>query len=417
MKAMGFGMNKTRVDDFSVLLLSLIIIIINEPFLSRIIQGAGILALMALFMLVNIRRFIQNGVLKNNALLLGALYIGLEVLYGILGLSNTSLIYYYYRISFLFFAIAVTPIVGSFTKRQQNIILIAIIGSVLVMMVTNIQLSNKYGAYYIRLVDYYNGRTNIINTQYVSSLVVFCGVLLAKIRESKKNNLIALGVLLFSIYFVIAIGQRLTAILLLFATLMAQIAFSGKKSTKKYLDILAILIIGIGLAVNYETVLRWVATTLNNARLTHRINQMLYALNSRGIEGSGGSLEVRYNLVITSLRTFTSSVPRILFGAGDHTSNDLIIGNHSQWIDQLAKFGILGSALLFFTIKKCFKDLMRSMELKKGNELYSHYLIIVVYFILRGLLGNVLYPYFGIMLFVFMPIIFQRIKSEKYIGG
>lgn len=406
-------MTKKHTNNFSVILLSLIIIIINEPLLSRIVQGAGILALMLLFFIVNIGAFIPNGVVKNNSLLIGLIYIIVIIIYRLLGISDDALINYYYQISFLFFAIVAMPVIVTFTEKQQNVLLSSVIISVIVMMITNIQLANQYGIYYVRLEDYYRGLTNSMNTQYLSALIIFCGVLFAKIKLSRKYNIATIALLVFSCYYIISVGQRLIAILLLVAMLMLQIGVAGKKSIKKYLVLILIFIFGAFLLLNYENALCWVSKTIGNDRVTYRINQLLFALTSKRIQGAGGSLEARFDLINTSLNTFFSTPLSVLFGSGAHDIDNTIIGNHSQWIDHAAKYGVCGCILLFLVIKRCFKDTVGYLGMSKKALFHIHFVIMVLYFFVRGIIGAVLYPYFGVVLFVFLPLVYLKIYSTE----
>lgn len=407
-------MSVSRNSNISVAILSLIIIIINEPLLSRIVHGVGILALMLLFLLINLPKFIDNGVLKRGSFLLGLSYICIELLYRVFEVSDASLVSYYNVLAFLFFPIVVCPVIPSLTSKQQNIIVIVVLVSILIMMISNIRLANQFGVNYPRIEDFYKGLTNSINTQYFSALIIFCGVLIAKMRLDRNNNIVTAGILIFSMYFIVAVGQRLIAILLLFATVISLILFTGRRSMKKKVTILFLFILGIVVLLNYQTMLSMMADVLNNDRVTRRLNQLQIALTSKKIQGSGGSLEARYDLIQTSVGTFFGSLPNFLFGAGAHDNNNLIIGNHSQWIDQAAKYGVAGCLMLYLTIRRCFKDVYLLYGIKKDDPFKPYFSIIIAYFVIRGAIGAVLYPHFGEMLFLFLPIAYLRITNKQY---
>lgn len=413
----GTKMVKKQISNFSVFLLSLIIIIINEPRLSIAVGGTGILVLMGFFLVLNFRRYVLQGKLNSYAILLVTLYLFLELAYEALGISKSNAINYYYTISFFFFSFAITPVLNNLTRKQQNILIAAIILSLLVAMVSNIQLSSQYGEYYIRLADYYSGYTNVINTQYVSSLVIFSGLVLIKARLSCQNKMVFFALLIFSIYFIITVGQRLTAIILLVALLLLQILYLGEKKIWRYFLYLIAIFAVIILIRNYESILLWISDVVDNTRISKRINQLIYALKFGEIQGSGGSLEARFDLMMNSINTFLSSVSSILFGIGEHRASDALIGHHSQWLDQAAKYGLLGCTLMFATLKKCFHDLQGVLNLKKDSILYTQYYIIIGYFVVRGIIGYVVYPYFGIMIFVLLPLIFIQIREENFLAA
>lgn len=409
-------MTNRKVSNLSVFLLALIILIIEEPLISRIAGGAVILGLMALFVLLNLKRYISHGIVKQLSFIGVSLYIIYIMFYEILGLSNCDYIYYYYTISFMFFAFAVTPLLRELNEHQQCFLIATVIISLFIAMVSNMRLSTQYGSAYIRLADI-NTRTNAISTQYVSALILFCGIIFTMIHFSKKMKIVNTALFVFAVFFIITVGQRATAIILLFVMLMMQFTFGESRTIRQYAIYLISIVVVVAVCTNYEQILRWVAEVLNNDRITQRINQLLYALKVREIEGSGGSLEVRFNLMMNSLNTFTSSVFNFFFGIGENRDTNELIGHHSEWLDHLAKYGTLGTVLLIATLKRCLKETYRVIGLKKRNPLKIQFIIIVFIFVIRGLIGSVLYPYFGIQLFVFMPIIFIRMEEKNEIGG
>ena len=115
---------------------------------------------------------------------------------------------------------------------------------------------------------------------------------------------------------------------------------------------------------------------------------------------------------MNSFRTFFFFFSNFLFGVGESRINNLIIGHHSQWADQAAKYGIIGVILLYCALRRCFKSSMIFMSLNSKLNLKNHYTIFIWYFAIRGMLGMVIYPHFGIALFVIIPIIMIRLNSE-----
>lgn len=405
---------KRRVSYVSIWLLALIILIVNEPLLSRIIGGAGILFLMACYLVSIINNLIRNGVVLRNIVLLISIYIGLELIYELLGISQSDSIYYFYTISFFFFIIAIPPIINDMTKQQKKIITATVIISIVIAMISNHLLLLQYGDMYIRLADF-NTRTNAVSTQYISALVLFCGILFVRLKYVKKHRLATIILLAYSSYFIIYVGQRMIATVLLFATLLLQVVYNGKRTLRKYIIYTILVLIVAVLLMNYEIVLNAVADLIGNNRLTIRINQMLRAITTGDIQAAGGSLTVRYNLLMNSIHTFTDSFSNFLFGIGEHRNSNMQIGHHSQWADQLGKYGIFGTGLIIYVLVKSFKLCRKSFKLSKDNVLYAQYMILIIYFVIRGILGHVLYPYFSIQLFVFLPIVFSQIMSSQNI--
>lgn len=402
-------MGQRVLNNLSIYILALIIVIVNVPVLSRVVSGGGILVLMLLFVLLNIYKYTRNKRIYVNAIIITLAYIALEIAYEFLGKSHLSLVYYYYTISFLFFAFAVSPTLSKMDRHEQNILLTAAMGSLLYAMFDNLRLRLQYGTRYIGLGDIVTG-TNAISTQYFSAIVLIAGVMLTESLFSKKHRILSLLMFIATVLFEVFVGQRTIAILLLAIMIVFQLLVLQKRSLGAYVLTVIIILAVVLVVVNAESALLWISGVLNNERISNRISQLLYVIRVREIQGAGGSLEVRFNLIMNSIRTFLKSPGAFLVGVGDNRNTNLIIGHHSQWVDQTAKYGVIGSLLLFASLKSCFRALRSTMSLE-DMSLKKHFMIFEIYFIVRGLLGYVMYPYFGIALFVVIPIILMRLDN------
>lgn len=406
-------MAKISIKTLSVYFLAFAIVIVNIPSISRRVGGAGILLLLALVFLINNGLYLKS---RNSVTtLLVVLYIGLEIFYEFAGISNCDSIYYFYTISFLLFALIGPPLIEKLDRRQENVLLVASFGSLLYVMYANLRLKIQYGSSYVRLGDILSASTNVISTQYISAIVLVAGILLTSFIYAKRRRFLALALLIVSIAFEAFVGQRMIAILLLIVMIAMQLLVTKKRTVMGYTVTLLIIILVAVVAINLENILLWISSAVDNIRITRRINQILYMIRAGKIEGAGGSLEVRFNLMMNSLRTFISSPLHFVFGVGENRSSNLIVGHHSQWADQAAKYGIIGLILLASTLRSCFQSAMYAIQINKYPYLKKQFVIFICYFVVRGLLGAVLYPYFGIVLFVVIPIIMKRLSEEDNI--
>ena len=135
---------------------------------------------------------------------------------------------------------------------------------------------------------------------------------------------------------------------------------------------------------------------------------MLSLLQSGSMEATGGSLAFRYNLILTSLGTFTSSLGAFVLGVGDHRvsvhSADLLIGNHSQLLDTFARYGVVGGACFVWLLAHLKKGMCRISRLPAGTLLRTQMLVLFVFFLLRTLLGTTLIGSVAAQLFVTIPL-------------
>ena len=398
--------------DISIYLLALAMIVINIPALSRIVGGAVILALLLAAAFFNNRKYRSMHITYWHATFFAIAYIVLEVTYELLGISHCEYVYYYFTICFFFIACIAMPIIEDSSRRQQNILLFSVFASLFCTIVLNFILRVQYGSRYVRLGDTVKG-TNAISTQYFSAIVLIAGILLTVLLFSRKHKVIVSGMLAVIIIFEVYVGQRMIAVLFLLAMMAAQILFYRKKSRAGYVILILLMLVAILVLFNLESILLWVSSMLKDTRIGARVDQILRMVQNSDIKGSGGSLEARFVLMSNSLRTFFSSPKAFLFGVGEDRASNLLVGHHSQWLDQLAKYGILGTVLLITALRKCFSALRHLIRKDTDHYLRVQLLIFEMYFLLRGMFGYVLYPYFAIALFVVIPIILTRINKES----
>ena len=133
-------------------------------------------------------------------------------------------------------------------------------------------------------------------------------------------------------------------------------------------------------------------------RLKDVVN-MLYGVEQYDIISSG---ESRLELSFTSLKTWFGSAGSFIFGVGDHRSDEvrenlaLGIGNHAEFFDVFARYGIVGACLFFKLISKSLKEGVQRIKRRKD------WIIFVVVIILYGCINNITkYAGMSIMIYLF----------------
>lgn len=406
----------SRVGDLSIFLLAVLIVIFQTPILSRNLPNVVLLGLMALFLVAEVNRLLNLRDPERTTLIALVLYVLMTAVYKVLGISAAELYYIFNTIQFLFFTVAALTVFYSLTKRQMKFLLGVSLISILYTMIDNVILFVRHGAAaYVKLFQLHKYDYNAVDTPFSGAILLLAGVcficFLHEKRKWLKVGLLALSV--FGIYFCVAITQR--TIILVLAVLMYPmlIFFHTKHKLNRYILFFFVLVIAVVALLNYKPLLLWMGEMLGSARVSKRINQIIVFMETMDIRASGGSLTVRYELISTSWRTFTASARSFLLGVGEHRATDLIVGNHSQFIDELARYGIVGSAMVWTMLCSGFRFVKKAAGTVTGTVLNRQLGVMIFIFILRGFLGAVFAAPIGIQLFLVMPLMLRLLQGDS----
>ena len=180
----------------------------------------------------------------------------------------------------------------------------------------------------------------------------------------------------------------------------------------------------VAIAISFGVLLTFIDPLIHllvNLIDNSRVGSRLLIFTEEGdTYGNANSINSRMDLWLVSLRTWTNSIPSFIFGIGDHVRNDTIsteasgIGNHSDFFDILAKYGIIGGVILYNILKNLF-------VYTKGQVTRKQYLKVLVFFCLILVFGftkKIVLPSISIMLFIFFPLCIYYInesdKTQKY---
>ena len=90
-----------------------------------------------------------------------------------------------------------------------------------------------------------------------------------------------------------------------------------------------------------------------------------------------------------------------------------IIGNHSQIVDEFAKYGLIGGLLMLYMIWLYFKHIAKSVKTVISNPLFRQLLIIFFIIFIRACIGGIFEPVVGVQLFLVIPFIFEILEKRK----
>ena len=140
-------------------------------------------------------------------------------------------------------------------------------------------------------------------------------------------------------------------------------------------------------------------------RFTDRLNEigMLIFKGDGLVKEFSGSARIRLYLV--SLDTWRSSVKHFFFGVGypdlNIRDNFSLVGGHSDFIDSLAKYGIVGEVLLIICFVSFFLSLYKMITVKDKYIVIVYGIMLGIYGVLSGFLEA---PAIGISMFFILPM-------------
>lgn len=268
---------------------------------------------------------------------------------------------------------------------------------------------------------------NLADTGFIAVCLFYIGMLVMVIDNMKGrfHRLLMLEAMLIIAFFILFVNTRGTATLLfgvMFVGLFLA-KFEPKRANVRSYYVAAILIlIFVGTFIIIPLLL-WLLENMESKRLAERLEDVMSFMSSKGNVNSvsdTGSMGARIALSQTSLNTFFSNPINMLIGIGDHTVEigmDLHktgIGNHSEFIDVLARYGLVG-AFVFIKILKSYYQNLKSIATCRSVMKYVN--VVFLIFVLYGFLNNCFIPIIHIFMFIIFPIVIMIINQKYIIYG
>jgi len=234
----------------------------------------------------------------------------------------------------------------------------------------------------------------------------FCCLIWFLHDKSFINRCLSLFGVGISLYINIFIMQRAINLLSMLFGLLYIILCNSKKSYRNNLILfVSFIIIFIVLYFQiYISIIDQFSSTLKSIRLFERLQDLKDFLIT-GDFTETGRFSGRIPLLMNSFNSWIKTPISFLFGVGDHRGNDSIIGNHSEYIDCLGRYGLVGGILLLIETVYLVKYVISFYQLKKDRELYYQSGIVVFLYVIRNFLGIVSIYQVGIPMLIFLPLL------------
>lgn len=225
------------------------------------------------------------------------------------------------------------------------------------------------------------------------------------LMSSKRKSFIMLLYLSINILVVAILGSRLVLISSLFTSLFTYLLLSNKKSSKFYINVSLISIIGYLIIQNLINVLNFINNIIVN-----------FGLNSRNLSMFIAQLSGRYdNSTIVSGRD--NIYPVIIeylidngffpsgFGVARNLTNGAYYHAHNFLMELLLIFGLFGLILIVYYFILKIRILIKFKNLHENRIMLEFLLLFLVSYLIRSIMGT--YFVTDVIFLTFLGIIFS----------
>ena len=401
-------------DGTAVFLLCLLCVCLLSPYVARTVGDIPIFLLTFLYLLLEINGLLRCDRAERNTMLLVSLYIAVLFIYKEAGLSTASISYHYGIVKFFIPFFCFAPLYRRLTRKQSRLLLLVLLATVLVTTLQNFELKNVWKSMFSQQLYRTRGVKAIVTTQYTSAILFLTGILFCVFLRAKRPflRMLALAGVIFCLTFNIRVTQRGIVLILTVFMLPLLALYNGRVIKRRVVATILVILLILLVIADYRQILGWLAQVINSDRLTNRINSIIRLVEAGGLEeAGGGSLTARLRLILVSIETFFSSIPRFLFGVGLKTDSNELVGNHGQLFDEFARFGFIGGLLSLLVTLRLLKMSRSAAGTAKGTVLNGQITIIFLVFILRDAVGMIYDPAIGAVMFIGLPLVFRLLRE------
>lgn len=405
-----------RVGDIPIAILCLLIVISETPILLRNVPNVVFYGLVALFFLFTARFYLLMNLRKGVAMALLLLYLGMLGMYRVLRISDASLAHYSTIVRYYFMFAAMLGISEYLTPKQKKTLLIVTALAIGLTMLTNMRLFLSVGASrFSSLFRRKRFTTNAVQTAYVSALMLLEGILFVVFLHRKRGFLkyAALACSILCLLFDTFVAQRMITLalsVLMYPLLLLYNARRTRGSVAFRIILFAVIVLFL---LNASAILSLLEQTVGSHRLSIRISQIRQFLEAKNLQEIRGSLASRLSLMWQSVQSWLSSRRSFFLGVGDHRADNTIIGNHSHFLDELGRYGLVGALIWIPLFHACWRQIILSADAGGNTRLTQQARVLFFVFLLRGMVGSILEVTIGIQMFMVLPLTFSLLAARE----
>ena len=236
---------------------------------------------------------------------------------------------------------------------------------------------------------------NIGGVEFIYQLVLMIPLLIYMIKQSIKSAVLG-SLLAFCFISTIIISEYTTALVFSIASVLL-FFIREEKNFKKLIITLVFVLSFSYVLIYYVDIFDILSNIVPSGSVAERLSDISTSIHGGSV--SGGDLDKRQYHWNTSIDMFFSSP---IWGTGKYG------GEHSFWLDHLAKYGSIGIILSFIVIRKMYQLTIKEFH----NTPFLNYMLFILFAEIGLMLFN---PYQHLQIFSFFVPIFSFVfNHSKY---
>ena len=396
--------NNISKNSYFEFLFFITALVFCTPILCKTFIILLVVLLMWIYILINLKKLTKRQ--NENLTIYIFLYITIAFGYRLIGFSDAAWGNYLFQLSF-FSCVLLMPLSIKW-NNYHKFFLWAIFVVIVFNIVDNIRLSYLYpsinvGRYYVD-EDFLSSINAGGPSFFMFLLFVFniCFFVYLNCKNKRFRIPMLICCVLAAVYI---LGFSLKGITVLFFLLSVITIYYAKHSKNIssfiFLFVSLFLIVFVLFPLFSDSIIKLIKEISPNERLTVRL---VTIVNDEDIDANTRTVTGRTNLYLISIRTWISNIQNFFFGIGDHRvlfgAAKTGISQHSDLLDILAIYGLLGLILICLIFKYAFRKIVSVFDRQYKLQVYS----ILMLFIMYGLVEKIFHPMGGIVLFLLLPL-------------
>lgn len=346
------------------------------------------------------------------------LYLALIFVYKLIGYSSAEWGNYMHQLSFFIPILLMLLIPDLLSNRQKILLWWLMLVVMLFNIADNIYLSILYPS--LNSVSrFYQDEEFLASINagsspfYTFSLLFFnvCFFVFLNCKE-KKIKLVTLAAAVVSAIYILGFCLKASVVVYFLLSLVLQyFAYRTNNTILFFFVIVLSVLLGVAvITVFQDSIADFIISVSPDERLTERLVTLIDVENA---EADISIATNRTNLYLLSVNTWLSDISSFLFGIGDHRAafgaKATGIGQHSDLLDSLARYGLLGLIMLVAVFKHMFKYLLSLYGKTYKLQLVTIFAILIM----CGLTKNIFLPGIGCVMFLLLPLSKDIIMRSK----
>ncbi len=409
----GGSKRKMKHENINVICLIYLITWAFVPVFAYYTSGTIFRILYAAIVIIWFFTGLENIIKKNVYPVIGMfLFLFIMFIYYMIGYGDLSLLDFINYILLLSIGINSTLYINRLSFRTKKIVKRYILTCISVTVITTLGVlyTNPVA---VRLLTSTSTANQVITTleksnvgsfDFIYGLVIVLPVLtyVASQKKEKTKKIFYLVLIMFSILCIFK-SNFTTAYILLVIDILLYLFFKSDSIFGKITSVLLLIIFSIF----GKDILGWYFNMLlENTTSIWSKTKLLNIINIINGNGTLSATTDRVELILRDVYSFIDS-PFIGKGAFYSVGSSIYIGQHSQFLDELARYGLLGVIPLSYFIYSCIRQILTSIN---DKLMRNKFLIATVVFLMLGFLNPIFNDGILFFYFIVIPILIEERK-------